>query len=226
MRSLPPHPRTTPATRSVRLRATGLLALALVAPLLSSCSLLRRPYRPDRSTGPGTPFEQGVASWYGPGFHGRRTASGERFNQNELTAAHRTLPFGTRLLVTNLDNGRTATVRVNDRGPFAKNRVIDLSYGAAKELGVVGPGTAEVALSLLDGPPEPVTYTVQLAAFGDAERAKALRDSLNGTFPETVVRSDGVWHRVQIGAFEDRKFADDLLHEISALGLTGFVVAR
>ena len=74
----------------------------------------------------------GVASWYGPGFHGRRTANGEIYDQYELTAAHRTLPLGTRAMVTNLDNGRSVEVRINDRGPFVDGRVIDLSYGAAR----------------------------------------------------------------------------------------------
>ncbi|WP_204139640.1 septal ring lytic transglycosylase RlpA family protein [Halomicronema sp. CCY15110] len=88
----------------------------------------------------------GVASWYGPGFHGRSTASGERFNRNALTAAHRTLPFGTRVLVTNVSNNRQVVVRINDRGPFSGGRVIDLSEGAAREIGLhlAGVGTVRV----------------------------------------------------------------------------------
>jgi hypothetical protein len=86
--------------------------------------------------------ETGVASWYGPNFHGKKTANGERYDMYQMTAAHRILPMHTRLMVRNLDNGRTAEVRVNDRGPFVGNRVIDLSYAAANLLGVVGPGTA------------------------------------------------------------------------------------
>ncbi|HMO30263.1 septal ring lytic transglycosylase RlpA family protein [Enterovirga sp.] len=80
----------------------------------------------------------GIASWYGPGFHGRKTASGERFDQNDLTAAHRTLPFGTRVRVVDEKTGRSVIVRINDRGPFAHGRVIDLSKGAAQALGVNG----------------------------------------------------------------------------------------
>lgn len=83
-------------------------------------------------------FEEGIASWYGPGFHGRKTASGEKFDTHELTAAHKTLPFGTVLLVTNLENGKTTTVRINDRGPYARGRIIDLSMAAKKELEMGG----------------------------------------------------------------------------------------
>lgn len=93
--------------------------------------------------------ETGIASWYGPGFHGNKTASGEKYNQNELTAAHRTLQMPSLVRVTNLDNGRSVVVRVNDRGPFAKGRIIDVSGRAANLLGMVGTGTARVKLELL-----------------------------------------------------------------------------
>lgn len=83
-------------------------------------------------------FQQGIASWYGPGFHNRLTANGERYNMNALTAAHRTLPFGTMVLVKNTATGKTVTVRINDRGPYIKGRIIDLSRAAAKELGISG----------------------------------------------------------------------------------------
>ena len=92
----------------------------------------------------------GPASWYGPGFHGRKTANGERFDQHELTAAHRTLPFGTVIRVTNQRNGKSVVVRVNDRGPFAGKRVLDLSKGAAKEIGMVKSGVAPVKIEVLD----------------------------------------------------------------------------
>ncbi len=92
----------------------------------------------------------GFASWYGPGFHGNRSASGEVFNQNAMTAAHRTLPFGTRVVVTNLNNGQSVMVRINDRGPFHGNRIIDLSTAAARVLGVVQSGVAFVKLEVVD----------------------------------------------------------------------------
>ena len=88
----------------------------------------------------------GVASWYGPGFHGRLTASGERFDQNDLTAAHRNLPLGSEVRVTNLENGRTVTVEINDRGPYVKNRVLDLSKAAARRLGIIENGVAKVRI--------------------------------------------------------------------------------
>ncbi|MCM1982653.1 septal ring lytic transglycosylase RlpA family protein [Lyngbya confervoides] len=94
-------------------------------------------------------YQSGWASWYGPGFHGNLTASGARFNQYALTAAHRTLPFGTQVRVTNLNNGRAVTVTVNDRGPFIHDRVIDLSMGAAQALGVVSSGVAPVRLDIV-----------------------------------------------------------------------------
>lgn len=92
---------------------------------------------------------QGMASWYGPGFHGRQSASGERFNQNALTAAHRSLPFGTQVRVTNLNNGRSVIVKINDRGPFSGGRIIDLSAGAARVIGMVRSGVAPVKVEVL-----------------------------------------------------------------------------
>jgi rare lipoprotein A len=92
-------------------------------------------------------LQSGKASWYGPGFHGRRTASGEVFNANSMTAAHKTLPFGTRVKVTSRVNGRSVVVRINDRGPFVRGRVIDLSKASARALGVAG--LSSVTLSVL-----------------------------------------------------------------------------
>ena len=100
-------------------------------------------------------FQQsGTASWYGPGFHGKRTASGDTFDQNEMTAAHRTLPLGTKAEVTDVETGKSVQVTINDRGPYVKNRVIDLSKAAAKELGITKDGTAKVKIEA--DPPEKV----------------------------------------------------------------------
>lgn len=93
--------------------------------------------------------QNGMASYYGPGFHGRRTANGERFNMNAMTAAHRSAPFGSRLQVTNLGNGRSVVLRVNDRGPFVRGRIVDVSSGAASALGMKGAGTARVRIARL-----------------------------------------------------------------------------
>ena len=92
---------------------------------------------------------QGAASWYGPGFYGRTTANGERFRKGTLTAAHRTLPFGTKVRVTNLSNGRSVVVRINDRGPFKYHRVIDLAHGAASQLRMMQAGEVPVKLEIL-----------------------------------------------------------------------------
>src|SRR4029453_12961310 len=101
--------------------------------------------------GPYTPgaIQEGIASWYGPGFHGRRTSSRELYDQYDFTAAHRTVPLGTWALVTNTSNGRTVKVYINDRGPYVDGRGIDLSYGAARALGMIERGTVPVRLMLL-----------------------------------------------------------------------------
>ena len=101
---------------------------------------------PTNAPGAEAELQRGKASWYGPGFHGKRTASGERFDMEALTAAHRTLPFGTRIRVRNSQNGREVVVRINDRGPWARDRIIDLSKAAAAALGLLQAGEAPVVL--------------------------------------------------------------------------------
>jgi len=118
--------------------------------LLSGCapSLSRRPHPPVWTPLPAHPPapQVGIASWYGPGFHGQPTANGESYDQNALTAAHPTLPLGTRVEVTNLDTGKSVQVRINDRGPFVRGRKIDLSRGAARKLGMLRPGLSRVRI--------------------------------------------------------------------------------
>jgi rare lipoprotein A len=119
--------------------------------LLAGCSTApdRRHPAPEASPtwkAPGDELARGMASWYGPGFQGRRTASGERFDMNDFTAAHRTLPFGTRLRVRNVSNGREVIVRINDRGPWSGSRIIDLSKAAAARLDLLQAGEAPVVL--------------------------------------------------------------------------------
>ncbi len=100
---------------------------------------------------PATEFASGFASWYGPGFNGAMSASGETFNANALTAAHRNLPFGTQVKVTNMDNGRSVVVRINDRGPYAHNRVLDISEGAARVIGLINSGVAPIRMEVMSG---------------------------------------------------------------------------
>lgn len=192
----------------------------------AACSGNRRPASPVTDSA-GTPVQKGFASWYGPGFHGRRTASGERYDMNDLTAAHPSLPFGTRVAVRNPRTGQSVTVRINDRGPFSKNRVIDLSYAAAREAGVWGPGTAFVELYLAPGGERvgPSRFTVQVAAFSEHERAVALHEELARVYPETTVHSDGTWNRVQVGVFTERDQAESVRRELAVLGLQSVVVA-
>ena len=123
------------------------VAVALLVAALQACSVTR-PVTPPLVDG----HQEGIASWYGPGFHGRRTANGEVYDQYELTAAHQTLPLGTHAMVTSLTNGRSVEVRINDRGPFIGGRIVDLSYAAASVIGMIGPGTMRVRLEVLDAP--------------------------------------------------------------------------
>jgi rare lipoprotein A len=127
--------------------------IALLAVVVStSCALWRPPALPPAgSPRRSFPAQIGKASWYGGEFHGRRTATGERFDQNRLTAASRTLPLGSRARVTNLDNGRSVEVEITDRGPFARGRILDVSRGAARKLGMVEDGTARVRIEPIVG---------------------------------------------------------------------------
>lgn len=205
-----------------------LSTLLLVAWTLTSVSACRsaRPTPTPAATAERNFLESGQASWYGPGFYGRRTASGEIFDGKSSTAAHRTLPFGTLVEVVNLDNGRRLVVRINDRGPFIKNRIVDLSKAAAEALGVVGPGVARVELYLVEAPPadDGGSFTVQVGAFHEAERAQALVDELKPRFADMEVRSDGTWHRVQLAQRIRREAAEVLRQSLAALGYAAVVV--
>src|SRR6187399_2866459 len=150
---------------------TWSLVLVLAGSAISSA-------RPSASTQRGRKpkFEEGLASWYGPGFHGKRTASGEIYDMNALTAAHRTLPLGTLVEVRNLENDRTLVARINDRGPHNRRRILDLSMAAAKELGIDRTGIARVRLTVVASPGSqaPSRYWVQVGAFQEEENARAL----------------------------------------------------
>lgn len=128
------------------MKLTGLAALPAA---LLAFSLFSPPQPVHASQEPVVKTASGTASWYGSKFHGRRTANGERYDMNQMTAAHRTLPFGTKVRVINERNGRAVVVRINDRGPFAGRRIIDLSRGAAGAIGMVNSGVARVKLEVL-----------------------------------------------------------------------------
>jgi rare lipoprotein A len=128
--------------------------------------------------------EVGVASWYGHPYHGRAAASGEVYDMEQFTAAHRTLPFGTLVRVVNLKNNKTVDVRINDRGPFVDDRIIDLSHAAARSIELIGPGTARVRVEVLQAPPipEPGYYAVQVGAFQNRENAERLRTEMEARY--------------------------------------------
>lgn len=139
--------------------------------------------------------EEGVASWYGGHFHGRKTANGEVFNTYEISAAHQQLPFGTIIEVINLDNGLTLKVRINDRGPFLKDRILDLSFAAAQALDMVQSGTANVRISADASVAEAIKYaTIQVGAFKNAHYAKNLKETLvaAGITPYVTMTSSGI----------------------------------
>src|SRR5262245_43496841 len=140
------------------MRRSWVVLLGVGALLAAGCSPVRRPSAAvQQPVVSGAQGEEGVASWYGPGFHGRRTSSREPYDQYDFTAAHRTLPLGTWVMVTNETNGRSIRVYVNDRGPYVDGRVIDLSYGAACAIGMIDSGTVPVRIMVLgtEPPSEP-----------------------------------------------------------------------
>ncbi|MGH9586369.1 MAG: septal ring lytic transglycosylase RlpA family protein [Acidobacteriaceae bacterium] len=148
--------------------------------------------------------EVGVASWYGPPYNNRRSANGKIYDQNAVTAAHRTLPLGTLIRVTNLGNGRSATMRITDRGPFVPGRILDLSLGAAKELGMWRAGTAKVRIDAY-GSPKPIyqggRWCVQIGAFEHARTAKKLEKRLARKYEAASVIEfkgpTGSWVRIR-----------------------------
>ncbi len=161
--------------------------------------------------------EEGLASWYGGKFQGRRTASGEIFDTNRFTAAHRTLAFGTLVRVTNLDNGRSTTVRINDRGPFVAGRIIDLSRAAAQAIGMTGAGVARVRVEVVS-PASQALYSVQVGAFRDRRNAAALLGRLRRQGLAGELRQAGGIVRVLLSNVPEADLAD-LLGRLAATGL-------
>jgi rare lipoprotein A len=202
----------------------------LLAALLTGCGAPRPVEIGER--GPLTPLAQtGIASWYGPGFHGKHTSSGEIYDQDQLTAAHRTLPLGTRAEVTNLRNGRSVQVRINDRGPFVEDRILDLSYAAARALDMIGPGTAPVRVQALDTASTAfpaATYAVQAGSFADDANAQRLKRRLGRRLDEVYiaeVRSgDRFYYRVRVGPYERREDALQVARRLVPLGIAPVIM--
>ncbi len=185
--------------------------------------------RPKVDSFPGGAIQTGVASWYGEEFHGRKTSSREIYDMNDLTAAHNTLPFGSMVMVTNLNNGQSVVVRINDRGPFLKNRIIDLSYAAALAIDMIGAGTAPVRIEVLrevSPPLSAVRYYVQVGSFIQRRNAEALGQDLSGEFSSVTVTTfetiHQVYYRVRIRA-DSREAAAAIAQRLSALGYTAII---
>lgn len=191
--------------------------------------------------------ETGIASWYGPRFHGRKTSNGETYNMYEETAAHKTLPMNTYLLVTNLDNGRHTVVRINDRGPFVRGRIIDLTKAGAMKLGMLHKGTAHVRITALgetaaihsgrrDGrrflPYKNFNrgnFFVQVGAFANRRNARRLRDSLLSQGYKTISlldRHSGSLYRVQVRAGRRLKTAKAMERRLAGRFPGAFVIAH
>lgn len=205
-----------------------LLVISLFLLFLTSCGVVRRT-APEKK---GEIIGSGIASWYGPNFHGKMTANGETYNMNDYTAAHRTLPFNTVLQVDNVENGKSVIVRINDRGPYVANRIIDLSRRAAEDLDMIGTGTASVRLMVVREGDRPVnnqnissreTYTIQLGAFESEQEATARSNQISGSRVEKVNSGDKTIFRVYYGTYSSPDAARENLDKLSQKGLEGFV---
>ena len=180
----------------------------------------------DRTSFRGYPVgyhEYGMASWYGPGFHGKRTANGERYDMHQMTAAHRTLPIGSIARVRSLRSGQSVMVRINDRGPFAKERIVDVSYAAAEQLGMLGPGTVEVELHVIgyQGRSGALGYlSVQVGSFVRESNARQLADRLGAHYADvrvvTARIAGDLRHRVQVGRYQTETAAQQVADRLSS----------
>lgn len=183
--------------------------------------------------------EKGIASWYGKGFHGKKTSNGETYNMRAMTAAHKTLPMNTYVKVTRLDNGRSAIVRINDRGPFVSGRVIDLSYSAAKEIGMDTEGTAKVRVvalgskkgdTLVKNNYDKGSFNVQVGAFTVKENAENLSARLKRRYGDSYLttfnKNGKLFYRVRIGKISSLSAGRAILQRLAKEGFgTAFVVA-
>lgn len=215
---------------------TGTLFILLSSLFLSSCGVVRTTTdgertRTERSTSTRV-IESGIASWYGPQFHGKATANGEVFNMNDLTAAHKTLPFNTVVRVENMDNGKSVVVRINDRGPYIGDRIIDLSRKSAREIDMEDSGTANVQIYLVREGDRPLTarntssretFTVQLASYNTQSEAENFSKGISGSRVEAVPIAGVTVYRVYYGSFSKTEDAAKAMRELQSRGIDGFV---
>lgn len=196
----------------------------LVLILLSSCVNLKKLTENQL-------IETGMASWYGPGFQGKTTANGETFDTDKFTAAHRTLPFNSRVLVVNTSNNKSVTVRINDRGPYVKDRIMDLSKAAAERLEMTEQGTAQVELYLRDDPPDSIdvedlkkpSYTVQVGSFSNHNAAKQKAAEISDGWVKKVWINREKVYRVFVGKFDNVEMATVKKVALENKGIAGFV---
>ena len=211
------------------LRPLNHLSILLCFWLLVSCSSPPKP-----TYFPGYPIgyvERGMASWYGPGFHGNKTANGERYDMHKLTAAHRTLPLGSVAVIRSTSTGRQVTVRINDRGPFAKGRVLDLSFAGAQALGMIGQGTDQIELRVVgfQGRMSDMGFLrVQIGSFAEQQNALKLLQQAKRVYSggriQTVDLPDGRRYRVQVGEFATESQAESAANRLeSDLSVQSFV---
>jgi rare lipoprotein A len=164
--------------------------------------------------------EEGEASWYGAPFHGRQASNGEIYDMNKMTAAHRTLPFETMVRVTNQKNGKSAIVRITDRGPFVNNRIIDLSYAAARQIESIGPGVVPVLVEVLSTGSDPAAgfFTIQVGSFRDLANAERLRERLSASYSPIFIKrygaGDSVYYRVHVGKVSGEEAAEKFGEEL------------
>ena len=175
--------------------------------------------------------QYGIASWYGPDFHGKPTSSGEIYDMYQLSCAHNALALGTTIIVTNLENGKSLELKVNDRGPFAKDRILDLSYAAAKILGIWEKGTAFVKVETV-GPwiEEVQRIALQVGSFSDEAKAQRLAEQLGKSFDRVhvtpVETSIQTYYRVRVGPFETMESAQNVAEQLSHMGYQVLITSR
>ena len=175
--------------------------------------------------------QQGIASWYGADFHGKQTSSGEVYDMYQLTCAHNTLPLGTMVMVTNLENGRSVELKINDRGPFVKERIIDVSSAAAQMLGMWEKGTAPVKVEVISLAPELIQrFTLQVGSFIDETNAQKLAEQLRKNFENVTVTTletpTQKYHRVRVGQFDTKESALVMAEKLSQMGFKVLVTSR
>jgi rare lipoprotein A len=174
--------------------------------------------------------QYGVASWYGVPFHGRRTANGERYDMYNISAAHQHAPLGIQAIVTHLETGRMIRVRINDRGPFIKGRIIDLSYGAAIRLGMIQTGLAPVKIEFLPNTQPRLTFIVQAGAYQDPNNAKQAEQALRAHYSNirisTQIHAGQRFYRVRIGPFSTRSEAEQVSRQLLSLGYHALILPQ